>query len=593
MKRMLRQSAVVWIFLILTFWYVLTYFKNKPVEIPYSDLIAAIQTDEVLAVNINDQQANATLKTKGEVTVVLPGEQTILNALLAKHNTKVKYIAPSNGNSIWSTLFLIGLPLILFFVFLRSMKKMQGGGGITSFTKSLAQQFSSATVVEKFSDVAGIDEAVDELKTVVDFLKNPYEYTKLGGRLSKGVLLVGPPGTGKTLLARAVAGEANVPFFYVSGSDFVEMFVGVGASRVRDLFAQAKRQSPSIIFIDEIDAIGSKQSNQQFVISRESDQTLNQLLVEMDGFQSQKTSVIVMGATNKADVLDEALLRSGRFDMTVTIPRPDRRGREQILKVHAKRFTLDPQVNLEIIAQRTFQCTGADLANLLNRAALIATQKKKNMIEMDDVLNARDWVMYGQPRTSHKMAEQEKERVAYHEAGHALVAVATAGADPLYKITIIPHGQALGFTAQEPDEEQNIQSKHQLEIKLAILLGGRAAEKYIFKEISTGAANDIEQATNLARAMVTTLGMSEKIGPVKMTDHNKQFTTNSPQLSEKTINLIDEEIKIIISDALNRAEEIIMKNDKFLRQLTARLMAKETVDGKEVVELFKQTQSLY
>ena len=492
----------------------------------------------------------------------------------------------------WTGYFLNFLPwiaILAFWIFL--MRRMQGGGGgmksIFNFGKSKAKIWTSDKPKVTFNDVAGCVEAKEELKEVVDFLKKPKRYEKLGAKIPRGVLLVGPPGTGKTLLARAIAGEANVAFFSLSGADFVEMFVGVGASRVRDLFEQGKKNQPCIIFIDELDAVGRQRGAGLGGGHDEREQTLNALLVEMDGFEANE-DIILMAATNRPDVLDAALLRPGRFDRQVVVDVPDLKGRLGILKVHTKKIVLNKKkINLNAIAKGTPGMVGADLENIVNEAALLAARKKKLSVDMDDFEEAKDKVMMGVQRKSVVLTEDEKKTTAYHEAGHTLVAALTEGADPVHKVTIIPRGQALGVTMQLPIDEKHGYARGYIEGRLAILMGGRAAEELIFNELTTGAGNDIEQATQIARKMVCEWGMSDVLGPMTFGKKNEEIflgreIQSHRDFSEVTARMIDEEVVRIVRKAQSTAENTLDKNSGLLHNLAKALLEFETIDGKEV-----------
>jgi len=464
-----------------------------------------------------------------------------------------------------------------------------------SFGKAKAKMISEKSVKTTFADVAGIEEAKAEVQEIIDFLKDPQKFQKLGGKIPKGVLLVGAPGTGKTLLARAIAGEAGVPFFSISGSDFVEMFVGVGASRVRDLFDQAKKTSPCIIFIDEIDAVGRHRGAGLGGGHDEREQTLNQLLVEMDGFEANQ-GVIIIAATNRPDVLDPALLRPGRFDRQVVVPQPDVKGRLEILKVHTKNIPLDEHVNLDEIARGTPGFSGADLENLVNESALLAARKGKSKVERSDFEFAKDKVLMGVERKSMIISEVEKKNTAYHEAGHTLVAKLTPGTDPLHKVSIIPRGRALGVTQQLPIDDKYTYSKDYLLKALAILLGGRAAEEIALNHTTTGAGNDLERATELARKMVTEWGMSEKLGPLTFGKKVEQIflgreIAQHKDYSEKTAVDIDEEVKRIILDAYGTAKSLLTENQDLLEMLAKELLEKETLDGSEIDALIQEAES--
>jgi cell division protease FtsH len=472
------------------------------------------------------------------------------------------------------------------------MRQMQGGGAkALSFGKARARMISEKQNKVTFQDVAGVDEAKEELREIIDFLKDPQKFQKLGGKIPKGVLLVGPPGTGKTLLAKAIAGEANVPFFSISGSDFVEMFVGVGASRVRDLFEQGKKHAPCIIFMDEIDAVGRHRGAGLGGGHDEREQTLNQLLVEMDGFETNE-GVILIAATNRPDVLDPALLRPGRFDRQVVVARPDVKGREEILRVHARRIPLAPNVELKVLARGTPGFSGADLANLVNEAALLAARLDKKIVEMIDFENAKDKVLMGVERRSMIISESEKKTIAYHEAGHALVADLLPGADPLHKVTIIPRGRALGLTQQLPTDDKYNYSKEYLVDRITILLGGRAAEEIVFQQRTTGAGDDLEKATEMARKMVCEWGMSDKMGPLTFGKSEEHIflgreMSRAKDYSEDTAILIDSEIKRIVTDCAGRARQMIEANLEKLHTLARALLERESLDGEEIARLLR------
>lgn len=499
-------------------------------------------------------------------------------------------------SSEWLNILLGFLPwLLIIAVWIIIMRRMQGQGGgsrgIFSFGKSKAKLISQSGQKITFRDVAGTDEAKVELQEIIEFLKEPSKFQKLGGKIPRGVLLLGPPGTGKTLLARAVAGEAGVPFFSISGADFVEMFVGVGASRVRDLFEQGKKNAPCIIFIDEIDAVGRHRGAGIGGGHDEREQTLNQLLVEMDGFE-QNSGVIIIAATNRPDVLDPALMRPGRFDRQVVVDRPDVKGREGILKVHTRNIPLEEKVNLEVLAKGTPGLAGADLANLVNEAALLAARKNKKKVEMLDFEEAKDKVMMGMERKSMIISEEEKKTTSYHEIGHVLVARMIPEADPVHKVTIIPRGRALGVTSYLPIDEKHTYSKEYLEAVITYALGGRAAEKIVFKHYTTGAGNDIEKATNIARKMVCEWGMSEKLGPMSYGAKEEEIFLGREiqkhrDYSEKTAIEIDEEIRGIINIAMNRAENILRDNIDLLHKLSLELLEREILDSEEIDRIIK------
>jgi len=504
---------------------------------------------------------------------------------LINRGVEIKY--ESDTTSVWVSILTGWLPMLFFvFLFFMFMRQAQGGGGkVFSFGKSRHKVLAEEEKRVTFEDIAGIEEAKEELGEIIDFLKEPARFTRLGGRIPKGVLLMGAPGTGKTLLARAVAGEADVPFMSISGSDFVEMFVGVGASRVRDLFEQGKKKAPCIIFIDEIDAVGRQRGAGLGGGHDEREQTLNQLLVEMDGFESNQ-GVILVAATNRPDVLDPALLRPGRFDRRVVVPAPDLKGREAILKVHTRKVPLSDEVDLAVLARGTPGFVGADLENMVNESALLAARNDNNNVKMADFEEAKDKLMMGKARKGVVMSERERELTAYHEAGHAIVARSLPGTDPVHKVSIIPRGLSLGVTQQLPEEDRYTMSKKFLMKRLVISMGGRAAEMLVFDEESTGAGNDIKVATNLARRMVSQWGMSV-LGPVRYDQHEemiflgKELATQSEQ-SEATAKRVDREIKRFIMDANDEAIEILERHFDALNRLAATLLEKETIDGSEV-----------
>ena len=524
---------------------------------------------------------------------VLQSDVTVnqLQKYADKNNVKIT-THPEESNSIWVNLLVTGLPIIimiLFFYMMMGQAGQGGGRGVMNFGKTKAKPSSSKDNKVRFSDVAGEEEEKQELVEVVEFLKDPKKFMKLGAKIPSGVLLEGPPGTGKTLLAKAVAGEAGVPFYSISGSDFVEMFVGVGASRVRDLFEQAKKNSPSIIFIDEIDAVGRRRGNGMGGGHDEREQTLNQLLVEMDGFQGDE-GVIVMAATNRSDVLDPALLRPGRFDRKILVGRPDVKGREAILRVHAKNKPLAPDVDLKEIAKQTPGFVGADLANLLNEAALLAARRNKTEIDASDVDEAEDRVIAGPAKRDRVVSPQERKTVAFHEAGHTIVGLVLNDARVVHKVTIVPRGRAGGYAIMLPKEDQMLMSKKNAEEQIAGLMGGRAAEELIFNSQSSGASNDFEQATQIARSMVTQYGMSDKIGPVELQSSGQVFTgqgyDQSPY-SEKTAALVDEEVRRILTEGHQRALHIIETHREQHKLIAEALLKYETLDEKQILSLYK------
>ena len=575
-------------------------------EIPYLQYEKLLTEDKILKAtitksDINDYSFKAELRSKQkisinnkevevrEISVYLP--EPIIKDQEAIWKLKgIDYSFDKESNE-WLNIVLGFIPwIIIIAVWLLIMRRMQGstGGtrGIFSFGKSKAKLITQSGLRVTFKDVAGADEAKMELQEIIEFLKEPTKFQKLGGKIPRGVLLLGPPGTGKTLLARAVAGEAGVPFFSISGADFVEMFVGVGASRVRDLFDQGKKNAPCIIFIDEIDAVGRHRGAGLGGGHDEREQTLNQLLVEMDGFE-QNSGVIIIAATNRPDVLDPALLRPGRFDRQVVVDRPDVKGREGILKVHTRNIPLDPAVKLEILAKGTPGLSGADLANLVNEAALLAARKNKKNVEMIDFEEAKDKVMMGMERKSLIISEEEKKITSYHEIGHVLVARMLPEADPVDKVTIIPRGRALGVTSYLPIDEKHTYSKVYLESIITYALGGRAAEKLVFKHYTTGAGNDIEKATGIARKMVCEWGMSEKLGPVSYGAKEEEIFLGREiqkhrDYSERTAIEIDDEIRSIVSAAMDRSEKILKDNMALLHKLSMELLEREILDGEEI-----------
>ncbi|MBT1070485.1 ATP-dependent zinc metalloprotease FtsH [Pelotalea chapellei] len=568
---------------------------NKPrptaEKISYSDFITQVDAGKITSVTIqgNDIYGKFEGKDGKDFRTYKPSDADVTDMLLEKKLTV--QAKPEEEKFSWFSIFISWFPLILLVgVWIFFMRQMQvGGGKAMSFGKSRAKLLTESQVKITFEDVAGIEEAKEELHEIISFLKDPKKFTRLGGRIPKGVLLMGPPGTGKTLLARAIAGEAGVPFFSISGSDFVEMFVGVGASRVRDLFLQGKKSAPCIIFIDEIDAVGRHRGAGLGGGHDEREQTLNQLLVEMDGFESNE-GVILIAATNRPDVLDPALLRPGRFDRQVVVPRPDVKGREMILGVHAKKVPLSPEVNLAVIARGTPGFSGADLANVVNEAALLAARLDKNVVEPIDFDNAKDKVLMGVERRSMVISDEEKKSTAYHEAGHTLVARMVPGTDPIHKVSIIPRGRALGVTMQLPIEDKHSYSREVLLARIAVLMGGRAAEDIIFHTFTTGAGNDIEQATEMARKMVCEWGMSDKMGPLSFGKKDEQIflgreMSTHKNYSEATAVEIDTEIRRIVDEAYSRALNLLKDNIQNLHNLSACLIEKENLTGAEVDEI--------
>ena len=591
----------IWYFLMafILFSYLQQYFFSGKVEtIPYSQFKQYIAEDTLSKLTIGPENIRGTLKGKGErpgqdqeFTTVRVTDPDLVKDL---DDHKVRYSGHYKSKFLSSILSWI-IPIGIFFLIWRyAMKKMGPGMGVMSFGKSKAKIFAESETKVTFADVAGIDEAEEELQEVVEFLSNPGKFQKLGGRIPKGVLLVGPPGTGKTLLARAVAGEAKVPFFSISGSEFVEMFVGVGAARVRDLFAQATRQAPCIIFIDELDALGKARGMNVMGGHDEREQTLNQLLVEMDGFETNK-GVIIMAATNRPEILDPALLRPGRFDRQVLVDRPDINGREAILKIHSKNVLLARNVNIRKVAGRTPGFVGADLANLVNEAALLAARKEKKRVGSADFDEAIDRVVAGLAKKSRVMNPKEKEIVAFHESGHAIVAESVEHADPVHKISIIPRGiAALGYTQQQPTEDRYLMTRSELLDRLAVLLGGRVAEELVFEEISTGAQNDLQLATEIARSMVAEYGMSDRMGLVAYERPRQQMflpeiLAPGKTYSEEKAGQIDEEISRFVEEAHKRVREILSAHRDVLDTLAQLLSQKESVHGEELRKMLGKT----
>jgi len=560
-------------------------------SISYTEFLNMVESEHVAEVVIQGQELYVTDTNHNRFKIYAPQDKDLINTL-RKKNVTISAKPPAENPWYMSVLVSWFPMLILIGVWIFFMRQMQSGGGkALSFGKSRARLASDQSAKVTFEDVAGIDEAKEELGEIVEFLRDPKKFTRLGGRIPKGVLLMGPPGTGKTLLGRAIAGEAGVPFFSISGSDFVEMFVGVGASRVRDLFVQGKKNAPCIIFIDEIDAVGRHRGAGLGGGHDEREQTLNQLLVEMDGFESNE-GVILISATNRPDVLDPALLRPGRFDRQVVVSMPDIKGREKILKVHMKKSPVAPDVNPLILAKGTPGFSGADLENLVNEAALLAAKRDKEKVEMVDFEESKDKVYMGLERKSKVIKEEDRKITAYHEGGHALVGRFLPETDAVNKITIVPRGRAAGVTWFLP-EERDFKFKDQLENELSVAFGGRAAEEIIFNRISTGAANDIKQATALAQTMIRNWGMSDKLGPLSYSKGEEQIflgreISQHRDYSESTAQMIDEEINKLIKDAYQRAEKVLKENLDILHKLAALLLEQETVQGKELDELITE-----
>ena len=563
----------------------------------YSDLVNAIKSEQVTNMNVNGNTVTVTLAdNKGVAKVTVPSLETLHNDCgeeIEQQMAQGKLKQEATESKIsWSAVINIVMLVLIFLMFFGLMRKSGVGGGNT-FTKSHAKMNAEKTV--KFSDVAGADEEKAELQELVEFLKNPNKFIKLGARIPKGVLLVGRPGTGKTLLAKAVAGEAGVPFFSISGSDFVELYVGVGASRVRDLFEQAKKNRPCIVFIDEIDAVGRKRGAGMGGGHDEREQTLNQLLVEMDGF-GKNDGVIMIAATNRPDILDPALLRPGRFDRQVVVDLPDARGREAILQVHSRKKPLAPDVDFKSIAKNTVGYSGADLENLMNEAAIMAAKRNHSMIDLSDIEDANRKVMMGAERKSRIITENERRLTAYHEAGHAVLTKLVGKNSTVHKVSIIPRGRAGGFTMSTPDEDNMYASKNEMLDQIIIMLAGRAAEELTMDDISTGASNDIERATNIARQMVKKYGMSDIIGPVSYDEGGEVFIGrdfgHSKNYSEKTAAEIDDEVRNILIKQYNRTKELLEGHMDILKKLAELLLEKETVNGSEFESLFETEKEI-
>jgi cell division protease FtsH len=588
------KNLALWLVIGLVFIALFNGFFNRPItsstNIVFSDFMNEVEQGQINEVVVQgDNISGKYLDGKAFQTIAPPKDPDLIRILREK-NVRIVVIPPEQTSWYMSLLVTWTPMIILLGIWIFFMRQMQGGGGkAMSFGKSRARLMDEAKNRTTFKDVAGVEEAKEELQEIIEFLKEPQKFSKLGGKIPKGVLLVGPPGTGKTLLARAIAGEASVPFFSISGSDFVEMFVGVGASRVRDLFEQGKKNSPCIVFIDEIDAVGRHRGAGLGGGHDEREQTLNQLLVEMDGFEDND-GVILIAATNRPDVLDPALLRPGRFDRQVTVGRPDIRGREAILKVHTATVPLTDEVKLKVIARGTPGFTGADLANLVNEASLLAARDNKKAVTMEDFENAKDKVLMGVERRSMVITETEKKNTAYHEAGHALVALLLPGTDPLHKVTIIPRGQSLGVTMQLPVDDRHTYLRSYLYNSLAILMGGRLAEEICLGQMTTGAGNDIERATEMARKMVCEWGMSDKMGPLTYGTKEEQVFlgkdfSSQKNFSDQTLKLIDQEVKALVMGGYNKAKEVLMGHLKQLEDLAQALLERETLDLKEIKEV--------
>jgi len=588
--RPIYKNLVLWLvisFVLILFFNIFNQPHKSSREISYSEFLTLLAQDKVIEVTIKGNNIFV-IDTNGErFNTYVPEDPELVKTIREKG---IKIIAKPEGDAPWYMTVLISwFPMFLLIaVWIFFMRQVQGGGGkAMSFGKSKARLLSEQQQQKvTFKDVAGIEEAKEELEEIIEFLKNPKKFTSLGGRIPKGVLLIGAPGTGKTLLARAIAGEAEVPFFNISGSDFVEMFVGVGASRVRDLFVQGKKHAPCIVFIDEIDAVGRHRGAGLGGGHDEREQTLNQLLVEMDGFESSE-GVIIISATNRPDVLDPALVRPGRFDRQVVVPVPDVKGREKILKVHTEKMPLDDNVDLAIMARGTPGLCGADLANLINEAALLAARKERSKVEMEDFEHAKDKILMGIERKSMFITPEEKRITAYHEAGHALVAKLIPGTDPIHKVTIIPRGQSLGLTQQLPIDEKHTYPREYLLNGITVLLGGRSAEELVLEDLTTGAGNDLERATELARKMVCEWGMSDELGPLTFGKKEEQIflgreIAQHRDYSENTALKIDQAIKRIVDKSHKQAKKLLEMNVKILHRLANTLLEKESLDGEEI-----------
>jgi len=601
-----QKTLFLWVVVIISIffvWRIVGNKENEAQEIEYSEFIRLVQAPDterhISEVKIQGRQYSFEIAVGNEgnpETGTSFGPPDADPDVLLKSGVRVKYEQEEAG-SFWMSPLSIMLPMLfvvlMFFWFMRQMQA--GSGKAMSFGKSRAKLLNEAANKVTFVDVAGVDEAKDEVEEIVAFLKDPKKFQRLGGRIPKGMLMVGPPGTGKTLLARAIAGEAGVPFFSIAGSDFVEMFVGVGASRVRDLFEQGKKNAPCIIFIDEIDAVGRHRGAGLGGGHDEREQTLNQLLVEMDGFESNE-GVIIVAATNRPDVLDPAILRPGRFDRRITVPRPDIRGREGILTVHTAKIPLGDDVDLGIIAAGTPGFVGADLENLINEAALLAARQDKDAVFMVDIEQAKDKVLMGAERRSLVMGEEERKTSAWHEAGHTIVGTLVAGNDPVHKVSIIPRGAALGVTMFLPTEDRHLMTRTMTEARIAMALGGRVAEEEAFGEITTGASDDIKRATQLARAMVCELGMSDKMGPIAYSEGEeniflgREMSQRRDGFSEFTARQIDEEVRRIVSEQHERARKTIRENREMLDRLANALLERETLDSEEIGACMADTE---
>ena len=593
MNRFFKNVTFYLLIIIVAIW-MIDYYSASTVsktDITYSAFMKHVQQDEVKQVTIVDNVISGKLKDGKDFSTVAPSDDSLIPTLRAR-DIEIKAELPPQP-PWWTTILSSLLPMLLIVgIWFMLMQQSQGGGGrVMNFGKSRARRYDEDNIKITFKDVAGADEAKQELEEVVEFLKHPKKYNDLGAKIPKGVLLYGPPGTGKTLLAKAVAGEAGVPFFSISGSDFVEMFVGVGASRVRDLFEQAKKSAPCIVFIDEIDAVGRQRGAGLGGGHDEREQTLNQLLVEMDGFGANE-GIIMIAATNRPDILDPALLRPGRFDRQIVVDRPDIKGRQEILKVHVKGKPISPEVELGVIARRTPGFTGADLSNLVNEAALMAARKNKNKIDMPEMEDAAERVIMGPERRSRVISDKEKRLTAYHEGGHTLVGMLLDNTDPVHKVTIIPRGRAGGYTLSLPKEDRYYATRSEMLDELKVLLGGRVAEALVLKEISSGASNDLQRATSLARQMICEYGMSPELGPMTFGHRQDQVFLGrdigrDKDYSEEVAAKIDKEIRKFIDEAYQKTESLLNENMDKLHLIADALIERETLEGEEIDQLMK------
>lgn len=593
MNRFFKNVTFYLLIIIVAIW-MIDYYSASTVsktDITYSAFMKHVQQDEVKQVTIVDNVISGKLKDGKDFSTVAPSDDSLIPTLRAR-DIEIKAELPPQP-PWWTTILSSLLPMLLIVgIWFMLMQQSQGGGGrVMNFGKSRARRYDEDNIKITFKDVAGADEAKQELEEVVEFLKHPKKYNDLGAKIPKGVLLYGPPGTGKTLLAKAVAGEAGVPFFSISGSDFVEMFVGVGASRVRDLFEQAKKSAPCIVFIDEIDAVGRQRGAGLGGGHDEREQTLNQLLVEMDGFGANE-GIIMIAATNRPDILDPALLRPGRFDRQIVVDRPDIKGRQEILKVHVKGKPISPEVELGVIARRTPGFTGADLSNLVNEATLMAARKNKNKIDMPEMEEAAERVIMGPERRSRVISDKEKRLTAYHEGGHTLVGMLLDNTDPVHKVTIIPRGRAGGYTLSLPKEDRYYATRSEMLDELKVLLGGRVAEALVLKEISSGASNDLQRATSLARQMICEYGMSPELGPMTFGHRQDQVFLGrdigrDKDYSEEVAAKIDKEIRKFIDEAYQKTESLLNENMDKLHLIADALIERETLEGEEIDQLMK------